>query len=243
MSLLPANIHPSWEPLLSKNFINNLATIENELNKLPIHTDSKHSYFPEKENVMRFLQQDLANLKYIILGMDPYPSWYTLDDGIHPVATGRSFEIGNVNSWQQKFKQNSLQNIVKTIYYNKTGRKLSLSEIRNKLEENKFILSPPHQWFDQIEQQGVLFLNATLTVTPGCPDSHTNLWQPIMTEVIQYINEHHTVKWLLFGDKAQKRILNALGCDYPDHACCHPRLSRFVDANIFKLASDINWCI
>ena len=191
---------------------------------------------------MRFLEIDLNSVNYIILGMDPYPSWYEIDGTILPVATGRSFEVGNLNSWQQKFNQKSLQNILKTIYFNKTGEKVRLAEIRELMADNRFTISPPHQWFDNLEAQGILFLNATLTVKPGSPDSHTQDWQNIMTQVIRYVNANQ-VCWLLFGVKAQNRVQEALLGDYLAHTCCHPRNARFVDENIFQYAADIDWCV
>lgn len=242
MSLLPNNIHPSWGPLLSKEFVTQLTAIEDALNQLTIHEASNYRYFPKSENVMRFLEIDLKKIKYIILGMDPYPSWYKIDGAILPVATGRSFEVGNVNSWQQKFKQNSLQNIVKTIYYNQTGEKKNLPEIRELLANSAFELSPPLQWFDNLEKQGVLFLNATLTVAPDCPDSHTQLWQNTMSEVIRYIDDNYKPSWLLFGEKAKNRIREALPGDYKEYTCCHPRLNKFITANIFAAIEDIEWC-
>lgn len=241
MPLLPENIHPSWGPLLTSRFITELNLIENKLNHLPIHEGSQHRYFPKPENVMRFLEIDLNTIRYLILGMDPYPSWYEKDGTILPVATGRSFEVGDVNSWQQRFKQKSLQNILKTIYYNQTGEKKNLSEIRELLANSAFELSPPRQWFSNLETQGVLFLNATLTVAPKCPNSHTQLWKDIMSQVIRYVNTEQ-VCWLLFGVKAQDRVQEALQGDFLAHTCCHPRLAKFVGENIFQHAADIDWC-
>jgi len=241
MSLLPENIHPSWNPLLTNSFIAELKRIENKLNSLTIHEESQHRSFPKTENVMRFLEIDLNSVKYIILGMDPYPSWYEIDGTIFPVATGRSFEVGNLNSWQQKFNQKSLQNILKTIYFNKTGEKVRLAEIRELMADNRFTISPPHQWFDNLEAQGVLFLNATLTVTPRSPDSHTQDWKFIMTQVIRYVNSTQ-VCWLLFGKEAQKRVREAILGEFSAHNCCHPRNAQFVDENIFQYAADIDWC-
>jgi hypothetical protein len=63
-----------------------------------------------------------------------------------------------------------------------------------------------------------------------------------MTKIIQFINDHHDVGWLLFGAKAQKRIDDALQCEYQAYHCCHPRLARFIDENIFAGITDINWC-
>ena len=114
MTLLPNYVDDSWKELLSDDFIEKLNVIEKTLDRMPLH-DCGYAYFPKKDKIMRFLSLDLQNIKCIILGMEPYPSWYINEDGkIEGVATGRSFEVKNVKSWQQKFKQASLINILLT---------------------------------------------------------------------------------------------------------------------------------
>ena len=106
MSLLPKTIHPSWI-----NFINN-NKIKKELEK--IETLIGNNYFPNKENILRFLSQDLNNLKCIIVGMEPYPTSYYEDGKEIPMATGRSFEVSILKGkdWNYKIKQSSLRNIL-----------------------------------------------------------------------------------------------------------------------------------
>lgn len=102
------NIHSSWEELLTKDNIKLLDEIEEKIG---------NNYYPATKNVLRFLEQDLNKIKCIIVGMDPYPSCYTdKNNNILPIATGRSFEVANLTSWQDKFKQSSLRNILKTLY-------------------------------------------------------------------------------------------------------------------------------
>lgn len=242
MSLLPNNVHNSWCELLTSDFMKRLEDIELSLDSMPKHS-SGYAYFPAKENVMRFLSQDVTKIKCIILGMEPYPSWYVDENDVFvPVATGRSFEIANVSDWNQKFKQTSLRNMLKTIYFNTTGEKKSVEEIRKEINNGKFNISQPHEWFGALENEGVLFLNATLTVEPINPDSHTSLWTDVMNDIILYIDNHgDNVKWLLFGNKAQERLHSALGEQKYIHKCSHPRLAEFVDENIFKEVPEIKW--
>ncbi len=52
---------------------------------------------------------------------------------------------------------------------------------------------------------------------------------------LRYINKKNkNVKWLLFGKKAEQRVTFSIGETDNQYQCCHPRLSRFVDENIFK---------
>lgn len=242
MSLLPKNIHPSWDELLTDDFKSKLDIIENAIEAEPVH-NTGYKYFPEKQNIMRFLSQDLNSLKYIIVGMEPYPSWYTDENNdIKPVATGRSFEIANVTDWCQKFKQSSLRNMLKTVYVNETGKNETLEEIREHILDGTFNISKPHDWFSKLEQQGVLFLNATLTVKPDVVDSHMNLWKDAMNDIIRYINDKGNVKWLLFGDKAKARVYSVIGTKNC-MSYCHPRLGRFIKINPFGDIPDIKWYV
>lgn len=230
------NYHKSWNKFIScSDIVNELETIEKQIGKEII------DYFPKEENVLRFLSLDLSKIKYIIVGMEPYPSYYKINDEIIPEATGRSFEVNSVTSWEQKFKQTSLRNILKTIYLNEFGEKITIQELRNKIIDKSFLIKNPKDWFLSLERQGILFLNATLTVKPNEVNSHTLLWTYFMTELIQYIEkENSEIIWLLWGKDAQNRVIPNLQKN--NYICsCHPRLAEFVDENCFQYIKNINW--
>lgn len=225
-------IHKSWLDFFTKDIENELENVEKQIGK---------NYFPRKENVLRFMQLDLNKVKYIIVGMEPYPSSYIENNQEIPEATGRSFEVSSVKSWNQKFKQSSLRNILKTIYFNKYNVKISLNEIREKITNKEFKIKEPKEWFDSLENQGILFLNATLTVEPNNVDSHCKIWENFMNELIVYIlNRNENIKWLLWGNKAQTRIL-PLVREENVICSCHPRLASFVDENCFQYIKNINF--
>lgn len=235
MSLLPKNIHPSWNEFLNRPDIKKeLEIIESKIG---------NNYFPKKENILRFLSQNIDELKCIIVGMEPYPSSYIRDNLEIPMATGRSFEVSILEGkdWNFKIKQSSLRNILKTIYYNKTKNIKSLEEIRKEINNGTFKILNPIELFDNLESQGVMFLNATLTVEKQNVDSHRKIWEYFMNELIKFIDkENKEIYWLLWGDKAKSRILpfidksNAIITQ-------HPRLAGFVKENCFSLIKNINW--
>lgn len=232
--IIPRKVNNSWKDFMTGEVINELKHIEKEIG---------HFFYPDSRNVLKFLDSDLDNIKYIIVGTDPYPSnYYNKNDKCsYPVATGRSFEIAGVDSFTQKFKQSSLRNIVKAIYYNKTGLKKSIIDIREEIENGKFEILPPKLLFDNLEEQGVLFLNATLTVTPNSPESHREIWANFRKMLIKYILEKNkNVKWLLWGKSAQELILPFID-EKNAYLSCHPRIADFVDQNCFQYAKDINW--
>ena len=233
MSIIPNQWHPSWDAFMKQEIINELNEIENKIGN-PIE-----NYFPDEKNVLRFLKQDCNHIKCIIVGMEPYPSNYERNGIWLPQATGRSFEVDSIDSWLQKFKQSSLRNILKTIYLNETNEKLSLSDIRTKIENKTFLIKEPKDWFDSLEAQGVLFLNATLTVIPNKVDTHTKLWEHFMTSLIAYLDKKDII-WFLWGDKARNRFEPNIH-NGKIIITCHPRLAQFVDMNCFKEETRIHW--
>ena len=120
---------------------------------------SEAPYLPENERVLRFSRMPLSSVRVVILGQDPYPQ--------PGAATGRSFEVGTVSSWTQPFRQSSLRNILRAIYAAYEGEPLAWSAVREKIARGEFRILPPDRLWDDLEAQGVLFLNAYLTVAPG----------------------------------------------------------------------------
>lgn len=149
--------HPNWE-----SFIHS-ADVQKEIQKIEKFLE-KEKYFPAESNVLRFLWQNPRKAKAVIVGVEPYPSSFTENRAVVPEATGRSFEVASIKEWTDKFKQASLRNILKAIYFTDTGNRISMEELRAKITDGSFPVRKPTQWFDNLEEQGVIFLNATLTV-------------------------------------------------------------------------------
>ena len=234
MSIIPKKWDPSWNDFMNTNNLNELKNIEKNIG---------NDFFPEEQNVLRFINNDLSKIKCIIVGMEPYCTSSKKDGKIIPEATGRSFEVNSLRdkTWDEKFRQSSLRNIVKTIYFNETGKIDSIENIRKNIKEKKFEILNPGEWFDKMEENGVLFLNATLTVKPNVVDSHTKIWDTFINNLINYIiQKNPDVVWLLWGNKAQDRFLPLIN---ENKAICssHPRLAKFVEENCFQYVKNINW--
>lgn len=232
MRLTDCNIHSSWNDFFDR------ADIKSELKEIEKYLNGLN-YFPNENRVLRFAEIDKEKIKVVIMGMEPYPSSYTEGGKILPVATGRSFEVANIHNWNEKFKQSSLRNILKTIYFNETGNVVSLESLRKKITEGEFKIAQPKEWFDNLEMQGVLFLNASLTVQQYKVKTHTKLWKYFVTELIKEISKE-SVQWMLWGRDAQERVLPLID-ETNAVCCCHPRLARFVNENPFAKANEIDW--
>lgn len=233
------SVHPSWNDFLTEErvkFINELEEI------LPENIN------PEPHNVLRFLNLDCKNIKCVIIGQDPYPAFpKKVGDSVKYIATGRSFEIGTLESWNEKFAQHSLKNMVRLIYKAYYGDLISYTECKEKINNGEFKILHPDKWYDAMEKQGVLFLNKTLSCEQGKPLSHKDYWHNFSVDLINFISsQNNEIAWFLWGGEARnlkKYILN--GQIYETE---HPRLynedkpTSFLNSTCFeKTKNIINW--
>lgn len=230
------NYHPSWENFLTEDIRNEIEIIENSIKNESIN--------PEPENVLRFLNNDLYSVKVVILGQDPYPEKNR--------ATGRAFEVDDLEEWTDKFRQVSLKNMIRLIYksYNHIENYSEIkkfSDIQKEIISGKFKILPPSQIFKSWEKQGVLLLNTYLTVKSGETGSHIKLWENFSEELLKYISSHNpNIRWFLWGRQAEeKSVYITSGVKYISR---HPMMCSdkydddFLKSNCFKdTMNEINW--
>lgn len=232
-------IHPSWLNFLTTEKIKEINFIESQL---------PDNINPQAENVLRFLYTDLNNIKCVIVGQDPYPALPKQENNtLTYIATGRSFEIGTLKSWNSKFAQHSLKNMIRLIYKAYYNELISYTDCKNKMLNGSFPILDANKWYDSLEGQGVLFLNKTLTCIQGKPLSHKDLWDTFSLDLITYISNHQkNTNWFLWGGEARnlkKYIKN--GKIYEAE---HPRLyntdkkDAFLNSKCFEETKHIiNW--
>lgn len=156
----------------------------------------KEPFLPAAPAVFRFAQMPLAQVRVVILGQDPYPQ--------PGAATGRSFEVAGLHSWSEPFRQSSLRNIIRAIYAAETGEVLPWQAVRARIADGRFQILPPDRLWDDLEAQGVLFLNAYLTVAPGKPGAHRALWQEFARRTLRYIDKARPgTDFFLWGSDAR----------------------------------------
>ena len=111
-------IHSDWKGFLTNENQQLLQQIEN--------TIANGTFTPPANCVLRFMEMPLSAIKVVILGQDPYPQ--------PGVATGRAFEVGTLQSWNDPFKNISLKNILRALYKAYFGEALKYSEIKTRFE-------------------------------------------------------------------------------------------------------------
>jgi uracil-DNA glycosylase len=83
----------------------------------------------------------------------------------------------------------------------------SLMNIYKELKEDADCYIPNHGYLEKWAEQGVLLLNAVLTVRAGKPDSHKGKgWEFYTDRIISLVNEkEEPVVFILWGANAQKK--------------------------------------
>ena len=141
-----------------------------------------HKIHPDMYDIFNALKlTPFANTKVVILGQDPY---YNKDKEGNIHAMGLSFSSNSTSV------PKSLQNIFKSMSLD-----LGIQQPKKTADLTKW------------SQQGVLLLNATLTVEAGKPNSHLKYkWETFTDEIIQKLAaSHQPIVFLLWGSFAQKK--------------------------------------
>lgn len=243
MSLLPEKIHPSWNDFITNEIIEELNDIEDRIGE---------NFVPKKENILRFLESDLSSIKCVWLGQDPYYTMYLDGEKEIPVANGRSFQPDLLKNWNDSFSQKSLQNILRLIYKNYNSIEdyndiKKFSEIRKEINSGDFKILQPQEWFDSLENQGVLFLNTYFTTVSGKGNAHRKIWIQFSKKLMHYISSNNSeISWFLWGAEAidKEQFIDGGIIYKSDHPtfCSIKKDKDFLKNDCFKeTMSKINW--
>jgi len=174
---------PSW----SEFFKSAEKEIKHACDKIDEMTkETGKSIFPMMDKVLdAFWICPAFMLKVVIIGQDPYP-------GMTKFGTPKA--IGCCFASEQNYPMpDSLKNVYK--------------ELERSVEDWE---NPGHPDIRCWGKQGVLLLNAGLTVEAGRPESHLGFWKPFTNKLLDYINKRcESVVFLLWGKKAE-RVANGI---------------------------------
>ena len=158
-------MHSSWGPVFEP--IQGL--IDEVLSQI-----SHEEIAPPRESVFRAFEMDLASVRCVIVGQDPYP---TLGN-----AMGLAFSVAPTVT---KIPQ-------------------SLKNIFIELENDVGISSPPHGDLSCWSTSGVLLLNRVLTTKLGESNAHDRIgWQEITDHIAKELGRRDVVA-ILWGKQAQE---------------------------------------
>jgi len=153
-------------------------------------------------------------VRCLILGQDPYPE--------PAIATGRAFEAGNVADWREldKMFTKSIRAFMQLIVAARAGDASyaqSFADWPKTLSVLQEGWLPPAKVADHWVSEGVLLLNAALTLTrfqvqidPHQSAGHLRLWQPFMRQIVRALADRDTPLVLIgFGDAAAQILADA----------------------------------
>ena len=185
----------------------------------------KVNIYPPKDQIFEaFNKTPFDKVKVVLIGQDPY---------IHKgEAHGLCFSVNKGVAIPP-----SLRNIYKELERSVKGFK-----------------KPAHGYLIEWAEQGVLMLNATLTVLEGKSNSHQKYWENITNDIIDVISKKKHLVYLLWGKFAQNKCKNVSKTDNCVLICPHPSpLSRGYEGNNhFNLCNEylvknniepINWSL
>ena len=177
---MDVSIESSWKNVLSKEFD------KDYFGKLVDFVKTEYQnhpgrIFPKGKEIFRAFEAcPFEQVKVVILGQDPYPT--------RGHAHGLCFSC-----------EPDVRPLPK-----------SLNNIYKELEQDLGIAPSQSGDLNHWAEQGVLLLNATLTVREGQPESHAGKgWELFTDAVINALNEHNSnVVYMLWGSKAQRKAEN-----------------------------------
>ena len=203
----------SWVDALGESFFSStgFTYIGNYIAKLRETT----TIYPDRKDIFKaFRLTPFDEVKVVILGQDCY------HDGS---ADGLAFSNSKSNTISP-----SLKNILK--------------EIDDEFPENKDIITHGRldlQDLSRWSKQGVLLLNAALTVEKGKAGSHLELWKPFTVKILQTLNTKNDIIWLFLGKESQNFTKFVTNLSHTVILAAHPAVScyggsGFFGSNIFR---------
>lgn len=165
--------------------------------------------YPASENVFRFTETPLADVKVVILGQDPYHQPRQADGLAFSVCEGVALppSLRNIlcelnNDYFELLRQAVRQ---ASGHVNRNGDYLVFDGVTG------LPSLPTCGDLTPWTRQGVLLLNTALTVRRGEPGSHCHIWQPFTDEVIRTVCDSATVAphFILWGSKAKDALARA----------------------------------
>jgi uracil-DNA glycosylase len=181
-------VEPGWKSILSselkKNYFSDLKAM------LVDRIDSGARVYPSPKNIFfAFNATPWDRVRVVLLGQDPYHSVEVIEGVSQPYAHGLAFSIPKTH---RKIPP-SLKNIFR--------------ELVSDLGSENFLV-PDHGNLKGWADQGVLCLNATLSVEAGKPHAHKDIGWGIFTDfIIRRLSEEkkHLV-FLLWGQFAKSKV-------------------------------------
>ena len=154
---------------------------DNILNYLINSVNKGKRFTPQIKNVFKAFEEcNYDDLKVVMVGQDPYPQFDYSNN--RTIADGLAFSCSHTNLEQPSLK-------------------FIFDEIQNTIDPDYERLCNLTRW----SKQGVLLINTALTTEIGKIGKHYELWKPMLTKLIEFIDiEFGNIVFVFLGKKAQQ---------------------------------------
>lgn len=184
----------------------------------PVRRGQFFSGMPKGSHMLRAYEGvSPENVRCVILGQNPYP-----EPGL---STGRAFEAGNVREWSEldKMFSKSIRAYTQQLVAARTGDSTYAQSFADwpktlaALSQQDVLFEAPPEVADHLESQGVLLLNAALTLSrfsvqpgPHQVQGHLPLWAPLIQATLTALIERtEPIVFIGFGDAAADALAKA----------------------------------
>jgi uracil-DNA glycosylase len=183
IDIIKKGVKKSWLEFMEKEFEKNY--FQEILNKVNIDAENKIIYPPSKKLLQTFKYFNLEDLKVVFIFQDPYIGQEVINGETIPQAMGLATSVPEGLKIPP-----TLRNIFK--------------EIKNEYPDYDI---PKHgnltRW---VKDEGILLLNASLTVIKGKSGSHLKLWEIFTNKIIKYISDNtQNIIFVLLGNYAKNK--------------------------------------
>jgi uracil-DNA glycosylase len=171
----------------------------------------KPNVYPAPENVFRFTETPLAEVKVVILGQDPYHGRGQADGLAFSVREGVALPPSLRNIFKEldsDYFELVRQAVRKASgHVNRNGDYLHFDDVTG------LPTLPTNGDLTPWTRQGVLLLNTALTVREGEAGSHCDIWQPFTDEVIRAVirSSRYRPHFILWGRRAKEALERNVG--------------------------------
>ena len=212
------DLQPAWQPIFESLDLG-FDSIDPDLELLshepifPARKNAKQLGAPDGAHLFRaFDELAPSDVRCILLGQDPYPCM--------TFSTGRAFDIGSYRSWRDldNMFTHSMRSLMQCVCAERAKRPDLATDtgqwpvVLQMIENGDISLGDPPQLAQTWVNQGVLLLNASLTISrfdvsgdPHQTRGHALLWRPFMVRLLQRLlhDRDDPPPVVLFGDAAK----------------------------------------
>ncbi len=179
--------------------------------------EEKTKRFPAPDLVFQALKAcSPSEVKIVILGLAPYPR--------EESACGIALFDAALDSWESKKLGStvSMRTFVKAALIHKYGLSQSadISMVRSMLKSKKIV--DPKSLFVNLLSQGVLLLNASLTIDADSKTDSAAAWEPVISSILESVFEakkNDSVVFCFWGEKCKalkRKLVDPLQKRFPE---------------------------